>query len=278
MMANFLVWSDLHNEFWRDIPEIPSEAMDVDALLLAGDVSTQGRHVDVALLLWDVLRKPVVMIRGNHEFYDAKIDEVIADDTARIAEINKKGGDIRMLDGTSTEVAGTRIVGATLWTDLDLFPGSSMAARAAVKNSMNDFWEIRKPDGKFLDIEEWIDMHWKDRKAISDILETPFDGPTTVMTHHAPLRAMLHKNYDRPNTRDDLGNAGFASDLGEEMQNFHFDQWISGHSHEAMHVRVRSASGPAEVMSNPRGYPFEKKAFDSGFILDTEPYASPEPC
>ena len=113
-MARFLVWTDLHDEFWNKIPEIPDEALGVDALLLAGDISTHGRHVDAALLLWDQLRKPVIMVRGNHEFYGSVIPELIEEEQARIAKMNAAGADIRLLDGDVTEVAGTRIIGATL--------------------------------------------------------------------------------------------------------------------------------------------------------------------
>ena len=176
-MARFLVWADLHDEFWDRVPDIPNSAQDVDALLLAGDTSTHGRHINIALRLHQQLNKPVIMIRGNHEFYHSTISGMIDDDRRRLAEINAAGGDIRMLEGNSTEIAGARIIGATLWTDLNLYPGHANQIRKTVKRNMNDFGLIGITPGQLFTVEKWLEMHWTERDAIFRELSIPYDGP-----------------------------------------------------------------------------------------------------
>lgn len=276
-MARFLVWTDLHDEFWNKIPEIPDEALGVDALLLAGDISTHGRHVDAALLLWNQLRKPVIMVRGNHEFYGSVIPELIEEEQARIAKMNAAGADIRLLDGDVTEVAGTRIIGATLWTDLDLYPGMSAPARVAVYQAMNDFSKIRITPTRHLEIEDWLAMHWKDREAVLAHLDKPFDGPTVVMTHHIPVREMVHPLREVGAPARYVSNAGFASDMGWQLREKDIDLWVCGHSHDNRSAVIEGYHGDIPFISNARGYPKEGCAFDPGRVVEVLPRLEHEP-
>lgn len=269
-MAKFLVWADLHDEFWNALPEIPRSVGDIDALLIAGDISTGGRHVDLALLLWDQLRRPVVMVRGNHEFYGARMDEVIAAEGYRVAELNALGADIRVLDGDVTEVAGTRIIGATLWTDLRLFPGETAATRAAVQSTLNDFGRIQVAAGRRFDPDAWLELHARDRDAIFRHLTTPFDGPTVVMSHYMPIAEMIDPARNARSRGERLANAGFASDLSHMIREHDIACWISGHSHDNMRACLEGAYGPIEFLGNSRGYPQEGTTFDPGLVLQTE--------
>ena len=275
-MAKFLVWTDLHNEFWNKLPDIPDAALDVDALLLAGDVSTKGRHVDAALILWNQLRKLVIMVRGNHEFYGAVIPEIIAEEQARLLQMNAAGADIRMLDGDVTEVAGTRIVGATLWTDLDLYPGMSAPARAAVYQAMNDFSQIRMTPKRHLEIDDWLEMHWRDRNAVMAHLDTPYDGPTIVMTHHIPVREMVHPLREIGAPARYVSNAGFASDMAWQLRDKKIDHWICGHSHDNRSAVIEGYHGDIPFVSNARGYPKEGCAFNPERVIETMPDSCPE--
>ena len=275
-MAKFLVWTDLHNEFCNKLPDIPDAALDVDALLLAGDVSTKGRHVDAALILWNQLRKPVIMVRGNHEFYGAVIPEIIAEEQARLLQMNAAGADIRMLDGDVTEVAGTRIVGATLWTDLDLYPGMSAPARAAVYQAMNDFSQIRMTPKRHLEIDDWLEMHWRDRNAVMAHLDTPYDGPTIVMTHHIPVREMVHPLREIGAPARYVSNAGFASDMAWQLRDKKIDHWICGHSHDNRSAVIEGYHGDIPFVSNARGYPKEGCAFNPERVIETMPDSCPE--
>ena len=279
-MARFLVWVDLHDEFWNRVPDIPDSAQDVDALLLAGDTSTQGRHIDIALDLHQQLNKPVIMIRGNHEFYHSTISGIIDNDRRRLAEINAAGGDIRMLEGNATEIAGTRIIGATLWTDLNLYPGHANQIRKAVKRNMNDFGLIRITPGQSFTVGKWLEMHWAEREAIFRELSISYDGPTIIMTHHIPVKEVIHPMRQVGAMENYLGNAGFASDMFWQIRNHDISSWICGHSHDNHSAEIRGEHGIIPFITNSRGYPREQQQveFDPGFILDTnEPKPKPKP-
>lgn len=275
-MARFLLWSDLHDEFWGDLPET-TVADGVDAILLAGDTHTQGRHVDCALLIWDRYRVPVLMVRGNHEFYRSEISDLIAQDTRRIDEMNAAGADIRLLDGEATEVAGVRVIGATLWTDMDLFPGEHRRTRDVVERGLNDFRMIRSNPVRQFAAADWLEMHWRDRDAIFRLLDTPYAGETLVMTHHVPVRELIPLARRIGPIERQLFSAGFASDLWWEIRNRNVHSWVCGHSHDNGDLNLEGKYGPVRFIANARGYPKEGAAFDPDLVIEVLPRPEPSP-
>jgi predicted phosphohydrolase len=273
-MARFLLWSDLHDEFWQSLPETTRSGA-FDAILLAGDISTRGRHVDCALLIWDRYRVPVIMVRGNHEFYRSEISELIAEEGRRVAEMNAAGADIRILDGAATEVAGVRVIGATLWTDLDLYPGEHRRIRDVLERGMKDFQMIRSNPVRQFAVADWLEMHWRDRDAIFALLDAPFDGETLVMTHHAPVRELVHPARMIGSIERQLITAGFASDLWWEIRNRNVHSWVSGHTHDNADKVLQGKYGPVRFVANARGYPKEGVEFDPDLVIEVLP--RPEP-
>ena len=268
-MAKFLVWTDLHNEFWNDIPEIPKEALDVDAILLGGDTSTKGRHLDIASSLYENIKKPIVIILGNHEYYGSTIYQIELNDNLRLLEMQKQGIDIRLLNykNISTEIAGVRIIGATLWTDMDLYPGHPCSL--IIQHSLNDFKRIEKIKGKIFSPHIWKSMHDTDKYAIFSELSVPYNGPTIVMTHHLPIKEMIHPKYLQGPNSSILLNAAFASDLSSQIRKYDIASWISGHSHSNMSTEIEGDFGVIPFISNARGYPGDEyeNNFDPGYIL-----------
>jgi len=275
-MARFLLWSDLHDEFWQSLPET-TVGDRVDAILLAGDTHTQGRHVDSALLIWDRYRVPVLMVRGNHEFYRSEISELTATDRRRIDEMNAAGADIRLLDGGATEVAGVRVIGATLWTDMDLFPGEHSRTRDAVERGLNDFRMIRSNPVRQFAATDWLEMHWRDRDAIFGLLGTPYAGETLVMTHHVPVREMINPARQIGPIEQQLFSAGFASDLWWEIRNRNVHSWVCGHSHDNDDKVLEGKYGPVRFVANARGYPREGVVFDPDLVIEVAPRPEPSP-
>lgn len=266
-MARLLFWTDLHCEFWGTVPAVPEDAPDYDALLLGGDLATRGQHLAVARQLHRQTGKPVIVVRGNHDFYGRIFDEVVEEDRKLERAMQADGDDVRLLDGTSTVIGDTRIVGATLWTDFRLDERREAAARLAVQKGMTDFEEIRGPDGALMTVADWLDWHERDRKGIERELAKPHDGPTVVMSHHMPLGEMIHPSRRR-HPRD-LSDAGYASNLHEIFRRHPIDSWFCGHSHDGMKAVVQTPFGAVPVISNPRGYPFETSPFDPTLIVET---------
>ncbi|MCW3782520.1 metallophosphoesterase [Defluviimonas salinarum] len=281
-MARFLFWSDLHCEFAPFEIPVPGcqpgatpgapAREEIDAILLPGDIDTRGRHVSQMICIWDLWRVPVLAVPGNHEPYGAKrYQKHEAEERTRIADARALGVDIDVLRRGLRVIGDTRVIGATLWTDMRLHPEFASGAQIAIGAEMNDYDQIKWFDEakrvyRKMIPADTIAMHSADKAYILDRLAEPFDGRTLVMTHHLPVRqALARHRQDRRNPVD----GAYASDLWHTVGAFRIDAWIHGHSHDAEEVRLEGAEGPVAFLSNMRGYPGEATRFDPLRVLDS---------
>ena len=130
------VLSDLHLEFQGWMPP----AATADVVVLAGDV-----HVGADGLDWaqrQFAGAPVVYVPGNHEYYGSDLSEMLTE--LRVAA---RGRGIHLLDGDEIIIDGVRFLGATLWTDFELYgpePHEVARAMAAAQQGMRDYRVIRQ--------------------------------------------------------------------------------------------------------------------------------------
>lgn len=266
-MARFLVWSDLHDEFWEgfDLPDLPAP---VNGVLIAGDTHTMGRHLEIPARAARKYGCPVAVIWGNHEPYGSIWSELLAEEERQLAAFRAEGLDIRVLHGAATEIAGVRIIGAPLWTDLKLFPDLEGLAWGMVGDCLMDYRRIGvTPKRKFC-VRTMLDHHAMDKASIWDALRRPHDGPTIVMTHHIPVRQLVHPAREVGNDRKRALCAGFANDLWSEIKGFDIHTWICGHSHDNEAWTGSGKHGPIRFVMNGRGYPGEEVEFDPTFVLE----------
>jgi predicted phosphodiesterase len=281
-VAKFLFWSDLHCEF-RDfsvpepqgheqaLPDAPSRA-DVDAILIAGDTNIKARGIELATRAWEIWRKPVLMVGGNHEGYGAKnLQKSWRMEDELIAAARARGADIQMMRSDVRVIGDTRIIAATLWTDLRLLHDDVDRTAQMVRQGMNDYHRIRFYDDRRgiyrrLLPEDTLRMHQAQKKMIFDELSVPFDGRTIVMTHHVPIREMLC-----PEAIEQNGPliAAYASDLAAEIARYKVDAWICGHHHESRECTIEGDFGPIRFLRNIRGYPDETTEFNPVRVLDS---------
>ena len=86
--------------------------------------------------------------------------------------------------------------------------------------------------------------HERQLAAIEAVLAVPFEGPTVVISHHAPHPDSLEeKRATKPL------DAAYASDLEALILRHKPDLWIHGHVHSQQNYMV----GRTKVMANPRG-------------------------
>lgn len=265
-MARFLVWSDLHDEFWGGF-ELPDLSAPVDGVLIAGDTHTLGRHLDVPAQAARKFSCPVVVIWGNHELYGSIWSELREDENAQLAQLHAEGLDVRVLHGAATKIAGVRIIGATLWTDLKLYPPFELLARTMVSAYMQDYRAIRTAPKTRFTIDDMLERHAEDKTVILGALNEPHDGPTIVMTHHLPVRELICPVRTIGGHEKRAMNNGFACDLWDEIRGFDIHTWIWGHSHEGENWTGEGEHGAIRFISNQRGYPSEGVPFDSAYTL-----------
>lgn len=274
------LFSDLHLEFKIASP-IPEGGPDFDVAIVCGDIDKPPRKAMRYLAsLPNLHGKPVLFVPGNHEFYGYAIDEHEMLDTAFEAETG-----VFNLHRRSMIIDGVRFVGATLWTDYALY-GDVKRAMLHLANGLNDHIHIgtvrvdpdAEPDDlrvlrKRLDFFQPADAlarHIEDLRHIESVLAEPFDGPTVVMTHHAP-----HPKSIEPKYRNSNLNPGFASDLTRTIEAYRPALWCHGHVHSSHDYRV----GDTRIVANPRGYErrgsLENAAFDPHLTVDVEPATHP---
>lgn len=229
------VFSDLHLEFSVfDPPKV-----EADVVVLAGDIGVGAKGVKWAARTFPDM--PVIYVAGNHEYYGSSIEAV----SAELA--SGKWPNVHVLENTSVVIGGVRFLGCTLWTDYELFGldrrDEAMAASAQCLSDHRTI-SIRGADGKrkFLPSDA-LEMHRRSRQWLAEQLAISHDGPTVVVTHHAP-----HRNSVDPKYADDLVTAAYVSDLEPLVEKA--DLWVHGHTHCSQDYHI----GGARVVCNPRGY------------------------
>jgi len=212
---------------------------DADLVILAGDIARPVPAVEWATSL----RKPVLYVVGNHEFYGGSIDGTLATLRSLCA-----GTNVRLLDDDVAEVDGVRFVGSTLWTDF-MLEGADRRERAMQEGQrfMRDFSRIRAREDSPAtftpaDSAARFAVH---ARFLGDALGKPFAGPTVVVTHHAPSPRSVH-----PRFRGSLLNGCFISDLERLLDAERVHLWIHGHTHDSFDYVVNGT----RVVCNPRGY------------------------
>ncbi len=233
--------SDLHLE--RLARRFPSETLirpapEADLLVLAGDIAAGADGVRL-FADWPV---PVLYVPGNHEFFDADWQRT-REELRRAAE----GTRVSLLDGDECRFGGVRWLGCTLWTDyaLDeqLDAGEQMQACA---RRMRDHAVIHV-GARLFKPEDALAEHRRCRAWLEASLAQPFDGPTVVITHHAPSARSVH-----PRFAGHPVNPAYASRLEPLLAGAR--AWLHGHVHDSFDYLVPGSGGRAcRVVANPRG-------------------------
>lgn len=283
------IHSDLHLEFPEarrtfGVPGWP----DADVVVAAGDICCPGERAPYLLATTldpEETERPILYVPGNHEFYGCEIG---AQSRTLQAEASALGvhllqRDVLLLGGRQGLV---RFIGAILWTDYCLpvdIHGEAVtdSARAMVEAArrLNDHRRIQRFDSaqnttrRFTPADA-LAMHHADRQWLREMLQVPFDGPTVVITHHAPRLESVHARY-----RADWLSPAFASHL----DNSFFEVpvlWIHGHTHDSADYMV----GNCRVISNPRGYPkwngrnqVENDHYDPALVVEIDSPPQPKP-
>lgn len=230
------ILSDLH----LSVCPMEHPRADADVVILAGDIS---RPEDAAQWAGG-FGKPVIYVPGNHEFYGGSIDGTLAQLRAACVRAG-----VTLLDREACVIGGVRFLGATLWTDFRLFPDAErhdQALQGALR-FMRDFARIRLREDaeELLTPDSSAGLHAGYLAWLRARLDEPHDGPTVVITHHAPSARSIAARFAGSPI-----NAGFVTDLEALMGRQRMALWIHGHTHDSFDYEVNGT----RVVCNPRGY------------------------
>ncbi|SDM47965.1 Calcineurin-like phosphoesterase [Methylobacterium phyllostachyos] len=257
------VFSDLHQDCpenaWDPAAHEPPDGFDV--AVVAGDV-----HMPLARALdWLGERLPgvpVVYVPGNHDFWWDRGEEryTIHDQVARGRDRAAALG-IHLLIDDAVLLDGIRFLGGTLWTDFRLgsFSLTHAFRTAQGRDGMVDYRRIRTGHRSRdrIEPEEVLAMHRATRAFLGAELARPHDGPTVVVTHHAPHPDSLADPHAH------LAWC-YASDLTGLIEERGPNLWVHGHAHRHIDYWI----GRTRVVCNARGRVEGRTDFVPGYVVD----------
>ena len=111
------ILSDLHLEI-SGMPDYkPPE--DIDLVILAGDIHTASHGLDWAADRF--CQTKIVYVPGNHEYYNRIPFSIGSEILREHAEgCRLAGHPLYVLDNDAVAIDDVRVIGSTLWTDLEL--------------------------------------------------------------------------------------------------------------------------------------------------------------
>jgi predicted phosphodiesterase len=247
------VLSDLHLSLaGMDVPDT-----DADVVVLAGDIA----RPDKACTWARQILKPTIYVAGNHEFYNGDLQGTLSELRDRA------GSNLHVLECDAWVFGGVRFLGATLWSDFRIVADEETraAAMAGAPRVVRDFQRISVDPAHSRAFTPQDSQDLFDRSAawLDAQLQQPFDGPTVVITHHAPSTKSIHPRFE-----GSLLNGCFVSDLERLMGAERVRLWIHGHTHDSFDYTVRGT----RVLCNPRGYVMqsvgENARFDPARVVE----------
>lgn len=259
--------SDIHLEF-NDWVEINNAGADI--LCLAGDIclaehfargepSPYVAKAQQYLRFFDHVSKQfdrVFYVMGNHEHYSG-----LWNNTANhLRETLALWPNIALLDNQWVEIDRTRIIGTTLWTDMNKgdpltmmsMPDMMSDYRAIAINNNGAYYKLRPIDT--------VQEHYRSLETIKLGVET-WDGDVVVLGHHTPSHLSIHPKY----ANQGIMNAAFVNMLDEYiMDHPKIKLWIHGHVHDPWDYMI----GETRIVCNPHGYPRERPVWDPNLIVE----------
>lgn len=238
---NIWVMSDLHIDTARYTA--PTTPKGTDIIVVAGDVA-DGHRLSASWLARRLVPRglPVIYVAGNHDYYGHDLND---DAEALYADC---GVELLSVHRPVLDIAGIRLIGVTLWTDY-LINGDEAGALFWARRSMPDFSAI-DIGMRRIRPNDLARLHQEQRDVVEDALSAPFDGPTVVVTHHAPHPKSLRSELFR-----DATDGSFASDLEPLILAHQPEAWIHGHVHHRWDYRL----GRTRIVCNPRGYSVSRR-------------------
>lgn len=253
--------SDMHLEF-RDENFKRIIKPSAPILFLLGDICVCGDNEDFKtfkkFMSWISTKfKYVFYVSGNHEYYSTTRPRMTIDDIdRRIKVFTSAIGNVFYLNNSAKklDIGGKTyvFVGTTLWS------GVRPEDRKELSSQMNDYENIyvkSKDATRRYNIEDMTKLHINAVNYIRAVMKTIKPSETAILlTHHKPVR-------DDPITN--VLSQGYETDLEGVVVGHPFKLAAHGHTH----VKYDKVINGVHVVSNPKGYPYQKTAYEDVFVV-----------
>ena len=254
--------SDLHLEFNENILINNAGA---DVLCLAGDICLAA-HLYKENPKGEQYRQffnhvsnefgRVLYIMGNHEHYSGRWN-----DTAKwLRDALDPWPNITLMDNTWVDIDNVRIIGTSLWTDLNQGDPLTLMSMPQMMNDYRAITIYRNGIYHKLRPADTMEEHRRSLDLIKMATEQ-WSGDVVVLGHHAPSRNSIHERY----RADQIMNGAFCSNLDDYiLSQDKIKLWIHGHVHNPFDYQI----GECRVVCNPHGYPREHNEFNPALVID----------
>lgn len=251
-MINVQYISDIHLELLNDrerediIRQIRPYA---PILVLAGDIGFPF-HLHYYIFLREMSRrfKKVFVIAGNHEFYTQEFS--VQQVKQRIQLLCNQFSNVSFLSNSYEDYEGYRWIGSTLW--------SLLSSNATHRLHGNIDQVIQGVDNI-----EYNRMHLESITFLTSTLETTYDLPCIIITHHLPSKWLIHDKYMK--SKYYRYHEWYASNLDFLIHRYSdmIAAWFFGHSHEPFDDYLYNV----RFLSNPVGYKDERQDVDYNQVV-----------
>jgi len=227
------------------------EHPDHDLILCAGDLCNGDFDVVPWLLeqFSDDERSRFAYVPGNHDYWRIGLGA----GRERLRRIAGETG-ITVLDDAVAEIAGVRVVGTTLWSDLAMDP-----------------W-IERDIGDFLHVAGFTPAEWRARHAEAvRFLESEVRPGDVVATHFSPSFEGMSTDMQH-NPRLTALSSAVMTPLEDLAHRLRPGLWVHGHTH----VTREYSMGGTPVLTNAKGVG-PGSLFEPGLVYDPgRPEALPD--
>lgn len=238
--------SDLHLEF-ADYEFTPHDEDKDTVLILAGDIVTINSLKNYKSFFDKISSqfKKVLLICGNHEYYNSTLSSI---STYRTYLTKYKN--IKLLDNWSTVIDGVYFIGSTLWTD---FNSQNENTMNSAQHNLNDYKviKVKEDNGEEREIlsTDILNAHLLSRKYLFNTVKrfrrVDPNAKIVVISHHAPSVESISENF-----RSGPLFGLYHSNLHHEISKTKPNLWVHGHTHTSSDYQLEDT----RVVCNPRGY------------------------
>jgi len=263
--------SDLHLEFYTGPADFSSFIVpSAPILALLGDIGIPLENNIYARFLLSMADKfqLVLVLAGNHEYYNSRGTHTVSEVKKAIQEICDSHPRLVFMDKTSLLVNGVRILGCSLWSFIPEF------AYAQSENYLNDYRMIyyNNPDGSKAKLSAKISTSWFHDESTwlqTEVSQSMQRGEhsTVILTHHTPSfyytaepewNTHPWKSFPASDTvhGERWVNCCFSSSMEsifanhKNVGNSNVKLWAYGHSHFNNDQQLWGT----RLVSNQRGY------------------------
>jgi len=248
------VVSDIHLEHRNTLPDIftKNDYPKTDYLFLCGDIGVPVKNPELWKTFIDTMSKKfkrVIYVCGNHEFYGSNIHET----TLFIRNYFDLYDNIVLLEpGKVIQIEDFLIIGATLWSEIDLSTGLLLSDIRNIYNKDNEKLKMNDINKLHQEHKEWLEtmLNMCNEQHIKSI----------VVTHYVPSFNLIHEKYLGLDHKKYIkGYASHCDDLVSKS-----NLWLFGHSHKY----IKKIIGNCLCYANPYGYINEHDTNYKDEILD----------